>query len=396
MTHISHFLLICSDPESTEFSDMLYLNNDFSDSLANAMTEGGVLVAQMGMTEELRNPGPHLTRKRSEKLFKENLFKAGGFTSIETYEEAHGGFMTPWTFIIAFKDLLDSNWMLGEASIDLELRRRAVDTNDGSALPFRFFDGATMMGYQFASRVRQEVFCRAEPTPTFCELGHGFEPDRANIPVSAFEIKQSSIPNAGRGVHTKVDIAEGSYLAIDEAVHSMIVYPSTTSLIQMFNSAKDVGSKWKVLEAYMFAYGFETEIVGGPAYSVDPGILTFMNHGCNGTHVTAFPNMPAWTVTEMDVDPLFQDPAIYPSFFSEEDNNIYVQRNFFLFMNALDVASRDVNAGEEVLDNYLNYYSEKNWEMGVRNLQLQCSYRGAGPVRQYESKQKSEATAVAE
>ena len=306
---------------------------------------------------------------------------------IMSYDEMHGGFMAPWTYIIAFMDYYDSNWMLGEASIDLELRRRAVATNDGSDLPFRFFDGATMIGYQYPSRVREELFCRGEPKPPFCDLGHGFDPERANIPTSDFEVRRSAILNGGRGLHTKVDIPEGSYFALEESVHDMVVYPTTNDLIHMFNAAKELGSKWQVVVAYLFAYGFDYDMVGGTAYSVDPGIFTFMNHGCNGTQVTTFPNLPKWDATEMNVEPSFQDPEVYQSLFSNEENNIFVQRNWFQIVNSWDVAARDIKAGEEILDNYLNYYTEKNWETGVRFLQQQCANQAAGPVTQYESKQ---------
>jgi len=369
---------------------MLYLNNDFTNSLTNALTDAGVFVAQMGGVEDLDDPGSHLTKKGPEKIFKESLFRKGGFETIETYEEAHGGFLLTWTYIIGFKDSFDSNWNLSPAGIDLELHLRAMETKSGS-VPFRYYDGAAMMGYQFPSRLRQEIFCRSEPTPPFCETGHGFDPERANIPVSAFEAKESAIPNAGRGLYTKVDIPEGSYLAIDEAVNDMVIFPATTELIQQFNDAKGFGKTcWQALEAYMFAYGFETEIIGGPAYSVDPGIFTFMNHGCNGTHVTAFPNAPM-IATEMEADPSFQDPALFPKMFADdqENNNLFVRRNLFEFMNAIDVARRDIKAGEEILDNYLTYYTEKNWEKGVTNLQLQCSTLAAGPVKQYETQHQS-------
>lgn len=387
------FSFFISDPESTEFSDMLYVNDDFSASLANAMTESGVLVSQMGISEQLRNPGSHLTKKLPEKVFKDSLM-AGGFMEIMSYDEMHGGFMAPWTYIIAFRDHHDSNWMLGEASIDLELRQRAVATNDGSNLPFRFFDGATMLGYQFPSRVREEIFCRSEPKPSFCDIGHGFDPERANVPTSGFEVRPSRILNGGRGLHTKVDIPEGSYFALEESVQDMIVFPTTNDLIHMFNAAKELGHKWEVVEAYLFAYGFENEMAGGPAYSVDPGIFTFINHGCNGTQVITFPNLPKWEVTEMDVDPSFQDPELYQPIFSSEETNTFVHRNWFLIFTSLDVASRDIKAGEEILDNYLNYYTEKNWETGVKFLQQQCANQAAGPVTQYESKQKPEASST--
>lgn len=380
--------VLCRDPSSySAFSDMLYLNDNFTEALSNALDDEGIFVAQVGEEDGIEDAGYHLTDKRAEQIFTSSLIE-NEFQSVETYEEAHGGFMATWKFIIAFSDTYDNTWNSNQAEIDLELQRRAMKTSDESVSPFRYFDGATMMTYQYPSRVRQEIFCRYDPLPEFCDQGHGFDPERPNIPVDSFEVKKSAIPNAGRGLHTKVDIAKGTYLAIDEAVHSMVVLPTTTKLIRSMLKADLVGlgEKWDTLDAYLFDYGFESEDeTGGPAYSIDPGVFTFVNHGCNGTHVTGFSMVPV-IATEMEVDPSHM-PDLFPTL-ENAGSNVFKRRNAMEFMNAADVALRDIKAGEEILDNYLTYYSEENWEKGIRLLRYECSQHGAGPVADYETKHK--------
>ena len=378
---------LCSDPSSySNFSDVLYLNEDFADALSNALDDEGIFVAQVGEANCYTDPGSHLTKQRAERVFTKNLI-ANGFEAVDTYDEAHGGFLATWSFIIAFRDMFDNKWNSNPAQIDLELSRRAMKTKDGSETPFRFFDGASMMAYQYPSRMRQEIFCRDEPTPKDCMRKHGFDPERPNVPVHSFEIKESTIPHAGRGLFTKVDIPEGSYLAIDESVHDMLVTPSTTILIRDMLRADGVGEKWDVLDAYMFAYGFEAETSGGPAYSVDPGIFTFVNHGCNGTFVFGYLGQHV-TVTEMEVDPGHYPEELYPSTLEGYEDNIFYRRNEMAIVNSVDVALRDIKAGEEIKDNYLTYYSAENWEKGVRLLQRQCSTHVAGPVTDYETTHK--------
>jgi len=42
------------------------------------------------------------------------------------------------------------------------------------------------------------------------------------------------------------------------------------------------------------------------------------------------------------------------------------------------------------------YYSEKNWEKGVRLLQNQCTLQAAGPVSDYETQHNLQKAAPAE
>lgn len=377
-----------SDPDSgSDYSDNVYMNQDFTRALSSALKDDGVLVAQVGEAVKIQSPGLHLTSKSGERIFTTNLI-ANGFEAYETYEEAHGGFMSSWSFIIVFKSLTDNYWNANQAEIDATLRKRAMQTVDGSS-PFRYYDGATHMGYQYPSRVREQVFCRDDPTPPLCIEGHGFNPDRPNAPISTFEVKNSTIQYAGRGVFTTKDIAKGSYLAVDESIYDMFIKSTSTDLIRRMLHTSQVRDYWQILDAYMIFYGFEQELSGGPSYAVDPGIFTFINHGCNGTYVSGTPYAPRSTlVTELEADPLDYADDIFPPVVLNLETNVYARRNEPLFMFNMDIAIRDIQAGEEILDNYLIYYTEDQWEEYVTRLKVQCSSKegAAGPVAEYERK----------
>jgi len=345
--HLFQFLR--SDPNAViDFSDVLYKHNKLTTALYNALGSEGILVAQVGENEYLTDPMRSLLRRGQLQTFIANIEQAG-FEGIKEYSEVHGGFLAVWKFLIAFKDgSCKSNWYANEAEIDLKVQHRSMPTALGDS-PFRYFDGATMMVYQYPSRISEEVFCRSQPTPALCENGHGFDPERQNAPISALEVKPSSIPNAGRGVFFKQAFRKGTYIAIDEGVNDMMVLPFALEIIEAMLGT-DMRHRWKVFEYYIYGYGFYNDFYGLTSSSVDPGILTFINHGCNGSNT-----MGATSVTEMTADPnemadeFMNDPvesAVYDPF---------VDRNHWIYLNAHDSRTRDVVAGDELTDNYLSY-----------------------------------------
>lgn len=69
---------------------------------------------------------------------------------------------------MAFKDRdSEENWFRSEASINLEIRKRAVPS-DASASPFQYFDGATMRSYMYPSKFSETVYCRRNRIPDSC------------------------------------------------------------------------------------------------------------------------------------------------------------------------------------------------------------------------------------
>jgi hypothetical protein len=375
--------LFFRDPFSdVEFSDALYNNEDFIRSITNALGEDGILVTQVGQNAEMKWPGVQYSNKIAEYLFIEQL-KQEGFVAIEEYSEAHGGFMEVWKFIIAFREIESfARWHHNHAMIDLELYDRAMDTIDGVESPFRYFDSATMMTYQYPSRVNAEVFCRSTPVPPLCDKGHGLDPTRSNAHISTLEVRQSAIPSAGRGVYAKEDIPKGSYVAADSGCKSVLVMPSTTDLIHQFSTAGIVDHRWRMFHPYLHGYGFQSDFYGEASFSVDASILMFMNHGCDGSFNVHLESLP-FNFTEMTVDPKKMPEELRDFDFESQVYNPFARRNHLLYQHTGDITRRDIKAGEELLDSYLNYHTEDVWERAILDLRAQCSEQGRGIITAY-------------
>lgn len=265
-----------SDPNShSEFCDYLYLNINFSLALWSSLNENGVLVAQIGSADDGSEPtdqelGPQVLRTvYGEETFIRHL-TAHGFGSVEIYEEDHGGYMDSWQYFVAFKDIETRKlWHSNQAMIDLELQRRAMETRDGRT-PFRYFDGASMMSYQFPSHLSQTSDCRMLPVPAFCVNGPGFDPERPNAPVGAFQVNKS-VDLVGNGVFAREDIPAGSYLAIDDRVHGMILPAKTMAMVKELHTL--VADKLEALVSFVGNYGHGSSYISGE-YLVGPSIVS--------------------------------------------------------------------------------------------------------------------------
>jgi hypothetical protein len=312
------------------------------------------------------------------------------FEAVQVYSEARTGFLMA---------LLDSeskvDWYANEAEVTLKLHERGMETKGGESL-FHYFDGATMMSYQFPSRVNEEVHCRSNPLPDLCADGHGFDPTRNNVPSSALEVKQSSILHSGRGLFFKEDFQRGTYFAIDQTVNDMLIMPSTSELIftkMLKASDKSVRQKWEIFYYYVWGYAFESDFYGAESISVDPGIATFINHGCNGSQNIGAARLGqsvsgalSPSLTEMTVS-LKEIPEELRQLYRFESTvySPFVDRNHMVYLHS-DCTTRDVKAGDEVLSSYLEFLIDNEWEQGVLDLQAMCgSEKKQGTVSEYES-----------
>jgi S-adenosylmethionine decarboxylase proenzyme len=365
---------------NTDFADNLYNSDDMASALFNALTPHGIFVAQVGEHDFISNPRRHLSQSGHLNRFIEHLEEAE-FESIREYTESHGNFMSAWFFVVAFKSSeTKERWYANEAEVTLEIRSRAVPTRSGST-PFLYFDGASMMTYQFSSRIAKEIFCRNDPAPHFCEEGHEFIPDLPNAPISAFEERQWDIAGAGRGVSFEGDHPKDTYIAFDEGVHDMMVFLLTLQLIKKMSGIDmEYNSLLKIFDIYMFSYGFFSDSYGLASSSVDPGIPTSINHGCNGTNVIGVQDP---TITELTVNP-FVLPADEPM--ESTVFNPYIKRNHLIFSNAKEKTSLNVSAWTELTDNYLAYATNE-WAKYVNDLKGQCAHKHEDLVTIYKQQE---------
>ena len=88
--------------------------------------------------------------------------------SIHVYEEGHSKFLMAWTTLVAFKDVeTKKNWYRSAAEVELQLQKRILSRPSGES-SLRYFDGATMLGYQLPSKGFEAVHCRQENVPEDC------------------------------------------------------------------------------------------------------------------------------------------------------------------------------------------------------------------------------------
>ena len=96
-------------------------------------------------------------------MFQSTLF------SLHIYEEAHPGFMAPWSTLEAFRDTQTrEHWYQNDAKIELQLQKRILRSKSGSS-SLRYFDGASMNSYQLPSSAFETVHYRQEEAPKDCD-----------------------------------------------------------------------------------------------------------------------------------------------------------------------------------------------------------------------------------
>ena len=307
------------------------------------------------------------------------LLKDAGGNSTVLYTESHNEYEAPSQFLAVFKDDNETiaNFHAEPAWFDLKLAKQSLSMHSGK-FPFSFIDGATAATYQFPSRFDEYKYCQQTPKPVECSSPRGFDATVAKISASSLVLKESSIPNAGRGVFYTEDYPEGTYFAPDDGIHSMMCMPGAAEIIDDMIDHRP--ATWGTLTNYFDGYGFPNEYYGGETHVVDAGIATFANHGCNGTYTIGYKiDETELTVDENKIpDSLMHDPM---------DGTFYgpfADRHFHFYATDIGKIRRDVRAGEEVLDNYLTHTTEEEWSEHVKNLRSMCLKQSEGLVSEYE------------
>ena len=167
----------------------------------------------------------------------------------------------PLTFLVALKSFqVKADWFEPESRFSLAIQEESFSSNNGEP-PFAYFDGATMMTFQYPAKANEVMFCLAEPDDEECDEpdGRGFNPEWKNFSPSNFEVKKSGVgENAGRGVFALVDIPAWSYLGLDEHVHVVNFEAETYDLIVThYEASKLFSGSYAALIGYIFGYGFQ-------------------------------------------------------------------------------------------------------------------------------------------
>jgi hypothetical protein len=114
-------------------------------------------------------------------------------------------------------------------------------------------------------------------------------------------------------------------------------------------------------------------------------MLTFINHGCNGTFNTGVES--EWH--ELNIDKDGEIPEDY-QFYGMAPYNPHRDRNLRRDQY-LSLISKPVKAGEELLENYLSFGGVEYFMESMLLLRKECS-GGLGVVEEYQSTKKNATT----
>eukprot|EP00580_Thalassiosira_gravida_P014448 CAMPEP_0201684176 /NCGR_PEP_ID=MMETSP0494-20130426/52504_1 /ASSEMBLY_ACC=CAM_ASM_000839 /TAXON_ID=420259 /ORGANISM="Thalassiosira gravida, Strain GMp14c1" /LENGTH=633 /DNA_ID=CAMNT_0048167969 /DNA_START=17 /DNA_END=1918 /DNA_ORIENTATION=- len=370
------------DPDQlVEIVGSLYKNNVFIQSLANALTEDGVFVVQLGESEAIDDPPDEIgtaidTARMMDAL--QNVFE-----SMHEYDEGHSHFNAPWSYLVCLKNSESrANWYRNAPEIQIDMHQRLHGTESGEPA-LLFFDAPTMISYQVPPKAKETTYCRKEDKPQECNELIGIDPKLATIPISHAEARKSTLGEfAGRGLFASQDIPKGASLDLDGSVKAFHVLPSTFSVIydQYDGESEFASEEVSPLVAFVEGYGYGATLWGKEHYTVDSSIATFSNHGCNGTY-----NFGEKTdeITEMNID-----LDNIPEFFCAKAN-VYspvFERHLRQKSAMGGYARRDIRQGEEILCNYLAFDADQDQlKVEIANLRSQCAGETMGQITEYES-----------
>jgi len=270
------------DPQvRKDFVNALYDDGPFLQSIPNALHGSGIFISQIGESSHLDDTAEKLSNDVNRLRLINSLVKLG-FTSIRSYtDNLHSGFFYPWQFVTAFKsNETKADWFANPSLVDLKIRKRSIPTIDEGS-PFKYFDGPTMQTFYFPSKQIAVIYCRDNPNSKDCKEGHGFDPERLNLPLSTLEVRQSSIgEQVGRGIFARVDIPRESYVGLEKLIPFVSGDPHTYDIIlKLYNLTDyDWGS---ALDTYIQGYGEISSYSGKSSFQVESTIQVFTNHACN-------------------------------------------------------------------------------------------------------------------
>eukprot|EP00934_Nitzschia_sp_Nitz4_P000062 Nitzschia sp. Nitz4//scaffold340_size24592//23009//24421//NITZ4_008365-RA/size24592-processed-gene-0.9-mRNA-1//-1//CDS//3329548527//62//frame0 len=279
-----------------------------------------------------------------------------------------------------------AHWHLNEANFAVRLRQRHISvmgtpTSDNSDTLVSL-DSATMASLRFPSRISENAFCAYSPGRCGAHHPVGINLHAANIPRSQLEVKRSGVGDkAGRGVFSKVDIPANSYLDLESASHPIRVPWKSSKIVWDLVEQNDYfDERASPLHYYFEGYGFADEFWGLQEEVVDSSLLAFINHGCNSTYNIGL----LMRQNEFDVDPDNppEEMAAMYHFQREASYHPRQERNKMIEQIA-SITCKPIQAGEELLENYLTFGGVAHFKTQVLELREQCM-GAVGIIERYQ------------
>jgi len=261
------------------------------------------------------------------------------YTPIMVYDEP---LAAPYdtSFVLLFSDWPHSHTRFvrqNSGAITLDLASRLKPPAQVGALPTKFYDGTTHKTYQRPSRAWEEWHCNTTPfrDRPLCQIYRFqiFDPDGNSRDT---EVVVDAVK--GRTLKATRAIPKGKFINLEDAATSLFIDYDEWDLLHSFIEMYPDALMYSELRDFVEAYGYQASTTSRAGWAVSiANVNTFVNHGCteeetNGTH------LPSWN--EMNFSPL-------------------LARHMELLMVS-QIAKRDIEPGEEILQNYQNFREPGN------------------------------------
>ncbi|KAL3905953.1 MAG: hypothetical protein SGILL_009470, partial [Bacillariaceae sp.] len=312
------------------------------------------------------------------------------------------------TIAVAMKNATSmAQWRLNAAHYNLRMQSRMPEVSS-----LHYFDSAAMVSVQYPSKHAAVYSCQHYVEAASVNVNtddldddlefaqdrclqdasnpssgnaHGYDPFTPNLFIEDLYIGKSGAgDHSGRGVFTKRDVEEGSYIGLETTSNSILYEWTTTDLHNDVHDLLPEAKKAHIIYVFAEAYGYSQDPWNMPEEAVMSHLLTFMNHGCNGTANLGEADDIGNKWTEFTVD---LESGVVPDDFKTTVDIAYLPHfdRDQVKHETLSRAGRWIHAGEELFDNYMSFGGDEYFVDMVEQLRQECSGM-LGMVEQYQRK----------
>ncbi len=269
-----------------------------------------------------------------------------------------------------------------------------------------YFDENVMKKYQNPHKIFEIIQCLNENENNNLDDNFScgmfdFNTKRIDIPLSKLEVQMSKVgENSGRGLYTKVDIKKGSTIGLNDSIYPVYFNPSTIHLVYLYSDMSIVISNDNDISTndvinYADGYGWQSVAFGWDSYYVEPNILTYSNHGCNGTynidskHIIHLKSSLSRSHNDDNGHPNFTEQNVEQSDFPLNLRPLYSpyhDRHLHHKEVIWNEAIKDIMVGDEILSDYLFFtmYSAEAFYEESKVLKRICNGVEVGLVTKNE------------
>jgi hypothetical protein len=303
-----------------------------------------------------------------------------GYKHIAVYDEPLASPLAS-AFLMSFTSMLGDSYARfyrsNSAAIDIDVIHRLLPkgtTTGVSIPPTVIYDGSTHMHYKIPTRNWEIWYC-STPPGMYASGCSFFRSDIFNQQKHHKGVEVRKHPVKGRAVYATESMAINEFVNFDDTASLFNIDPADWKALNKFIENYPEATKYKDLRDWIFAYGFETLVIGMTGWSVSiASVNTFVNHACSEEEVKT---------------------AACDFIFVNEDNepsvafSPIINRHPFM-ASAAQCIIRSINAGDEVAMDYSAFVGDASERPYFQMLLTDMCQSGQGVVLGDKDQPKSE------